>query len=135
VNARRDFLHNLSTKLIRENLVICLEDLKVKNRLKNHKLAKSITDASGSEFFAMQAAWYGRTLLKVDRQFPSSPLCSGCGDRNKEVMREWTCPNCGVHHDREVNAAIKHLARRFKTHRRGTHGLSSVHFLSKIPCL
>ena len=115
-NQRQDFLHKLSTQLIEDYDIICIEDLKVKNMVKNHKLAKSISDVSWSEFVRQlqyKADWQHKIIQKIDTYFPSSQLCGDCGYKNKEVkdlkVREWTCPQCNAHHDRDVNAAINIL--------------------------
>ena len=112
-NQRFDFLHKLSTKLINENQVICLEDLNVKGMIKNHKLAKSISDASWSIFVGFleyKARWYGREILKVDRFFPSSKLCSNCGNIQDMPLnnRVYKC-SCGLEIDRDLNASINIL--------------------------
>ncbi len=115
-DARKDFLHKLTTRLVRENQTLAVEDLSVKNMLKNHKLAAAIADASWAELVRQleyKCQWYGRTLVKIDRWFPSSKRCGNCGhvvDKLSLDVREWDCPECGTHHDRDINAAQNILA-------------------------
>lgn len=114
-NQRKDFLHKISHKLINENQVIISEDLKPSNMIKNHKLAKSISDASFSSFCNMidyKSKWYGRTYIKVGSFYPSSKICHCCGYKNTTLTladREWECPNCHKLLDRDKNAALNIL--------------------------
>jgi putative transposase len=121
-DTRRNFQHQVSTWLIRENQVICVETLNVKGMLQNHSLAKAISDVGWGGFVRQleyKAMWYGRTLVKIDRWCPSSKTCSACGyvlDMLTLDRREWICPNCGACHDRDSNAACNVL----------TEGLSAL---------
>ncbi|MDR0921122.1 MAG: IS200/IS605 family element transposase accessory protein TnpB [Lactobacillales bacterium] len=111
-NQRNDFLNKLSTEIINNHDVICLENLNVKGMIRNHKLAKSIADVSWSKFVSKleyKADWYGKTIVKINTWYPSSQICSDCGyNSGKKTLgiREWNCPNCGFHHDRDINASI-----------------------------
>jgi putative transposase len=115
-DSRKDFLHKLTTRLVRENQTIAVETLSVKNMVKNPKLALAISDSGWSELVRQldyKCRWYGRTLVKIDRWFPSSKRCSCCGhivDKMPLNIRDWQCPSCGTHHDRDVNASKNVLA-------------------------
>jgi putative transposase len=115
-DSRKDFLHKLTTQLVRENQTIVVEDLAIKNMVKNHKLASSISDASWGELVRQldyKCRWYGRELIKIDRWFPSSKRCGSCGHIVEKMplnIREWECPSCGAKHDRDINASKNILA-------------------------
>ncbi|HSH52102.1 MAG TPA: RNA-guided endonuclease TnpB family protein, partial [Bacteroidales bacterium] len=138
VNKRKDFLHKTSTKLIRENQTICLEDLAVSNMVKNHNLAQAINDVSWSTFATMlkyKADWYGKNILQVGRFAPSSKTCSCCGYINKELTlkdREWTCPKCNTVLDRDVNAAINIKSFALKNHLSVEHTLKNRNELPRL---
>ncbi|KGF73550.1 transposase [Neosynechococcus sphagnicola sy1] len=115
-DSRKDHLHKLTTRLVRENQTIAVEDLAVKNMVQNHCLARAISDAAWGELVRQleyKAKWYGRDLVKINRWFPSSKRCGNCGhivERLPLSIRVWDCPQCGTHHDRDVNAAQNILA-------------------------
>ena len=116
-NSRTDFLHKLSFNLIKNHDVIAIEDLNIKGMVKNHKLAKAISDSSWSTFTTMlayKAQWYGKTLVKIDRWYPSSKTCSGCNHLLTKAelplsLRSWDCPSCLQTNDRDINASINIL--------------------------
>jgi len=108
---REDFLHKLSRKIVNENQVIAVENLNVKGMVRNHNLAKAISDCGWGMFCTMlkyKAEWEGKTYIEVDRFFPSSKTCNSCGYINQNLkldMREWTCPSCNTKLDRDLNAS------------------------------
>ncbi|HFX3843813.1 IS200/IS605 family element transposase accessory protein TnpB [Enterococcus faecium] len=122
MNQRTDFLNKLSTEIIKNHDIICIEDLNTKGMLRNHKLAKSISDVSWSSFVTKlqyKADWYGREIIKIDKWFPSSQICSECGHKDGKKpldIREWTCLICHAHHDRDINASINILTEGLRLH-------------------
>jgi len=129
-NQRNDFLHKLSFRVVSENQAIAVESLNVAGMQKNHCLAQAIGDVSWSTFFTIleyKCRRYGKTLLKIGRFDPSSKICHGCGYINQDLKlsdREWTCPDCGTHHDRDINAAIN--IKKFALQEQNLVGVSGV---------
>lgn len=138
VNKRKDFLHKVSTQLIRENQTIAIETLAVKNMIKNHNLAQAIHDVSWSTFVSMleyKADWYGKNILRIGQFAPSSKTCSNCGAINKELQlkdREWTCSNCSSVLDRDVNAACNIKSFALKNYLSGEHRLKNQDELPRL---
>lgn len=132
VNQRKDFLHNVSKHFVDENQVIAIEDLAVQELMQNRFLAKSIGDVSWSKFvrfLGYKCEWYGRDIIMVDRWFPSSQICSACGNRTEKKplhIRNWSCPFCGANHDRDINAAINILNEALTTQSVGTTQIACV---------
>ena len=138
-NQRNDYLHKLSKYIINENQVICVEDLKVKDMSKDNDYNKSMMDASMSKLLTMltyKASWYGRTVIKVPSNFASSQLCSSCGYKNsitKDLsIRKWTCPKCGVGHDRDINAANNILSKGIEMLTKGRNCPDSLFMLDPL---
>lgn len=137
-NQRKDFLHKVSTILIRENQTIALETLAVQNMVKNHNLAQAINDVSWSTFVTMleyKADWYGKNILRIGRFAPSSKTCSCCGNINKELTlkdRSWTCSKCNSVLDRDVNASINIKNFALKNYLSAEHTLKNQ---GKLPTL
>ncbi len=111
-NTRKDYLHKISYEVISENQVMVSENLQIKNMVKNHHLAKEVSDVSWYKLtgqLGYKAAWNGRKHVKIDTFFASSQICSSCGYQNPSTkdlsVREWVCPVCGAEHDRDINAA------------------------------